>query len=84
MAQQAVRAGVRAVKSSRKFVPRKAAVVMVSRNTIEKLMFNMMAFFYAISCQTQAAANQVVRILKESTDAVSVIYIPLGVCWEHL
>ena len=30
MAQQALRAGVRAVKSSRKFVARRAAVVMVS------------------------------------------------------
>ena len=39
MAQQAVRAGVRAVKSSRKFVPRKAAVVMVSRDAQRWAMY---------------------------------------------
>ena len=48
MAQQAVRAGVRAVKSSRKFVPRKAAVVMVSRKPLKSL-FDSVHGIYAIS-----------------------------------
>jgi hypothetical protein len=78
MAQQAVRAGVRAVKSSRKFVPRKAAVVLVSREISFKILDHCL-LFVVLFLQTQTAANQVVRILKESTDAVSIIiYILLG------
>ena len=70
MAQQALRAGVRAVKSNRKFVARKAAIVMVSR---EKLVNDIAVIRLLLpSFQTPAAVNQVRRLLQGSNEAVSV------------
>ena len=69
MAQQALRAGVRAVKSNRKFVARKAAIVMVSR---EKLVNDIAVILLLLSFQTPAAVNQVRRLLQGGNEAVSV------------
>ena len=68
---QAVRATVRAVKSTRKFVPRKAAIVLVraSRTTL-CLLHNTPVYL-----QTQSAASKVKELLAENTEAVSSVVI---------
>ena len=70
---QAVAATVRAVKTGRKFIPRKAAIVLVSCTSTGTHLLLSSSVPTFVPPQTQSAVEKVRALLAESKDAVSAV-----------